>query len=84
MARSLRRLPLPFAHVLRHVESAVRVRAAVQDSGGAGKIKRTPGWHHPYGHKTIKTTGSSKICINFVAGGTRNIDYFDRPSIGLK
>ena len=42
MARSLRRLPLPFAHVLRHVEAAVRARCAVQDSIATGIKKELP------------------------------------------
>ena len=46
-AGSLRRLPLPFAHVLRHVEAAVRVRCVVQDSCTTGIKKRTPDRHHP-------------------------------------
>lgn len=41
-AGSLRRLPLPFAHVLRHVEAAVRVRCAVQDSSATGIKKELP------------------------------------------
>lgn len=40
-AVSLRRLPLPLAHVLHLMETAVRACAAVQDSSGARK-KRTP------------------------------------------
>lgn len=57
-AWSLRRLPLPFAHVLRHVEAAVRVRCAVQDSSATGIKKELP-IGTTLGYKKPRTIGSS-------------------------
>ena len=59
-AGSLRRLQEPTARVMRRKAPTVRVRAAVHDSSGAEKIKRTPVWHHPYkqNHKEKREFGN--------------------------